>query len=52
VNPILPGEALDQIFFVLPDPLNEIGRDTYIERAVRTAGQDIDARVLHAGFAA
>ena len=49
VHLVLLREALDLIVPVLPDALNEVGSDAYIEGAIALAGKDVDAGEFHAG---
>ena len=42
------GKTICQIFFVLPNTLDQIGGNTDVERAIRAARQNIDSGLLHA----
>ena len=39
---ILPGKALPHIGFMLPDALYQLAGDAGVERAVSSAGEDVD----------
>ena len=43
VHLVLAGEVLHQIVLVLPDTLPQVGRDTDVERAARSAGENVNA---------
>ena len=43
----LVGEAIDEVVFVLPDALCEVGGDAGVEGAVGCTGKDVYARLFH-----
>jgi len=51
VHGIFRGEAWNAIATVLEEPGNQVRRNTDVQGAVLTAGEDIDARLLHRGRA-
>ena len=44
VQVVAVGEAFGRMDFVLLHPLNQIGGDADVQRAVRLVGQDVDSR--------
>ena len=50
---ILAGESFDDVLFVFPDPLHQIGSDTGVQRPVPFASQKVNTRLSrHTGLLA
>jgi hypothetical protein len=47
VDAVLSSERFDNFVLVLPNPLDEVARDTDVERAVALAGEDVHGRLFH-----
>ena len=47
VDVVFFRETFDHVVLVLPDPLDQIGGNSDIERAVALAGEDVDAGTFH-----
>ena len=47
VYSVLVGEAVGEVVFVLPDALDEVGGDAYVEGAVGSTGEDVYAGLFH-----
>ena len=41
------GESVGEVILVLPDALDEVGGDACVDGAVKSAGEDVYARLLH-----